>query len=265
MKIVFLIMFFLISYTCSAFEKMVFIDELISQGDYHRALSLAKEGEFSYRKDLKGFKFQKKILEIHVKSQDFDSFDLQVEKLIKNYSHFIIYNHDILRSEGMFLIGNYASAYDSLQKSEATPEEKLYFRVYAGIKKGENDCSSEVCREVISIENKIEKAKKAKSESVSLLLGIIPGMGQVYAGQTSSGIATFLLNSFFIGTSLIAFNNHEPAFGLASALVGTTFYASSIYAGYESTRRFNSNEVEKQKSKLKDVSVRLNLVNIIFN
>jgi TM2 domain-containing membrane protein YozV len=34
----------------------------------------------------------------------------------------------------------------------------------------------------------------------ALSLGIIPGMGQIYAGNIKSGIATFILNGFFIGT-----------------------------------------------------------------
>jgi hypothetical protein len=89
-------------------------------------------------------------------------------------------------------------------------------------------------------------------------------MGQIYAGNTWSGIASFVLNSFFITTSIIAFNNNEPAMGIASTLIGSTFYFSSIYAGYETARRYNVSRSLNEKRKLSNIPIQLNLMNIIF-
>ena len=108
-------------------------------------------------------------------------------------------------------------------------------------------------------------AKIKKNEYVALGLGIIPGMGQIYASNTGSGIASFILNGFFIATSIIAFNNDETAMGLATSVVGATFYFSSIYAGYETARRQNVSTSLSEKKKLSDITIKLNLMNIILN
>lgn len=244
-------------------SKIEFVDELISEGDFHRAMTFAKESEFHNRGTQSGFNFQKKIVEIHLRSQDFELFDIQVERLIERYSNFLPPGKDdILRGESVFLMGNYGPAFLKIKKTEAPDEEKKLFAIFAG---EDFQCSNQLCEELNKKEKRIFESKNYKNESLALILGIVPGLGQYYAGQKSSAIATFLLNSFFITTSIIAFNNNENAAGIASSLVGVTFYASSIYAGYEAARRYNVTRVESEKKKLKDIPIKIELINIIYD
>lgn len=246
-------------------DRFSFANDLISQGDLFRALTVLKEIEFNSRGSTTGLVAQKKILQIHLESKEFDGFDYQVEQTFKNYSSFLKdYKYDEIKAETFFIIGNYSKAFNDLQPIKTNLEKKYFFRAYAETDRELPSCQSSTCDNIQKIEQDINLAKKAKNEYLALGLGIIPGMGQVYAGNLWSGVASFVLNSFFITTSIIAFNNSEPAMGIASSLVGGTFYLSSIYAGYETARRYNVSRTLNEKRKLSSIPVELNLMNIIF-
>ena len=248
-----------------ATDLLKFSDDLTLQGDLFRALTVLKEAEFNSRGTSKGFIAQKKILQLHLESKNFDGLDFQVDQTFKNYKLFLKnYNFDEIRAETYFVIGNYSKAFEDLSTINTELEKKYLFRAYSESTKDLPKCETQICANIKSIEQNMASAKNNKNEYVALGLGIIPGMGQVYAGNTSSGIASFILNGFFIATSIIAFNNDEPAMGLATSVVGATFYFSSIYAGYETARRYNSSISLTEKKKLSDIPVKLNLMNIIF-
>ncbi|HXH75805.1 MAG TPA: hypothetical protein VNJ08_12600 [Bacteriovoracaceae bacterium] len=256
--------FFFIN-TSFANDALKFSDELISDGDYFRALSVLKQNEFSSRGSLNGSIYQKRILTIHFRSQNFEEFDIQVDRLLSRYSKFLP-KHDpsILNAEVSFYLKNYPLAYDQIKETNATQEQKHYFRVYAGSNERIPKCNSKVCLDIDNIEAEILNNKSYKNEYLALSLGIIPGMGQVYAGHTSSGIATFILNGLMILTSITAFNNGETVLGWVSAGVGSTFYLSSIYAGLETAKRYNRALREQSMNKLKNIPVEFQLLKIAF-
>jgi TM2 domain-containing membrane protein YozV len=262
----FLLFLVLTSINTYATDLLEFSDDLIVQGDLFRALTVLKEAEFTSRGTSKGFVFQKKILQLHLESKDFDGFDFQVDQTFKNYGPFIKnYNFEEIKAETYFILGNYSKAFEDLYAIDTNLEKKYLFRAYSESTKALQNCETATCVDIKNIEQNMTSAKFKKNEYFALGIGIIPGMGQVYAGNTGSGIATFILNSFFIATSIIAFNNNEPAMGFATSVVGATFYLSSIYAGYETARRYNSSIFLNEKKKLSDIPVKLNLMNIIFN
>lgn len=264
LKYFFLILF--LSFNIYAKDNLDFANDLISQGDFFRALTVLKEIEFNHRGSPKGFNAQKRILQIHLEKKEFDGFDFQIQQTFKNYDSYLKkYNRDVIQAETYFLIGNHSKAFEDIITQDTNLEKKYLFRAYAETDRNLPDCESPHCESIKKIEKNISLARKEKSELLALGLGIIPGMGQVYAGNTSSGIATFVLNSFFIATSIIAFNNNEPAMGIASSLVGSTFYFSSIYAGYETARRYNSSKSLNEKRKLSNIPIHLNIMNIVFD
>ncbi len=264
----FLFGIFLFANTLASFADtdLKFVEELTSDGEYFRALTILKENEFMHRKQARGAIFQKKILELHLMTQEFENFDVQVQNLLERYSNFLsTFDPNRIDAEVKLHLKNYKVAYHALKKTNAPLEEKYLFRAYA--EESADDlptCDSEDCKTIIRIEEDIIVKSKTKNEYLALALGVVPGMGQVYAGHTSSGIATFILNGLMIVTSVAAFNNDEEVLGWASAVVGSTFYLSSIYAGVETARRHNLAQVEQAKKRLKDVSIQFQLYRLIF-
>lgn len=53
--------------------------------------------------------------------------------------------------------------------------------------------------------------------------------------------------------------------GTATVIVGSSFYLSSIYAGYEAIKRYNSLLDMRAKKKLQDIPIRLDLLKIIWD
>lgn len=256
----------LFSINIFAKDHLNFANDLISQGDLFRALTVFKEVEFSNRGSTRGFSAQKRILQVHLEAKEFDGFDFQIQQAFKNYGPYLKnYDRDLIQAETYFLIGNYSKAFEEVLKLDTELEKKYLFRAYAESNRILPECETPRCESIKKIETDISSAKKEKSELLALGLGIVPGMGQIYGGNIGSGVATFILNSFFIATSIIAFNNNEPAMGIASSLIGGTFYFSSIYAGYETTRRYNISRSIAEKRKLSNLPIQLNIMNIVFD
>lgn len=264
MKFFFILIATSLIFSASAKTSFDFAEDLIEQGDLFRALTIYKEIEFQNRYQDTGFKAQKNILRIHSDAEDYENFDIQVERLIKIYKKNLNdTNPTLLRAEASFLMKHYSKAFELIQKTSAPIENKYLFKAYSESKKELPPCTSDVCKQIKEIETDSSKLH-LKNENLALALGIIPGLGQIYAGKTSSGISSFILNSFFATISIMAFNNNEKAMGYASAIVGSTFYFSSIYAGYETAKRYNSSLKINEQKKLNSVPIKLEIINFMF-
>ncbi len=79
-----------------------------------------------------------------------------------------------------------------------------------------------------------------KKPWLAAVLGIIPGMGYVYAGDYGTGIFALLLISVDVLMTYFAFRTRNDVIGYVTGAMGCFFYAGSIAGGYLSARRFNT-------------------------
>lgn len=263
MKIAIIFFFLLPVMGFSSENKLDFAEELTRETDYFRAMTVLKEYEFYNRGNHEGFKAQKRIISIHFKSNDFEMLDVHTEQLFKNYSRFMKGDQKEFKAEASFLLKNFQSAFNDIKDTSASLEKKYYFKAFTDDQSSLPECLSEICSKIILIDN-AAKNEVPKNPDIALALGIIPGMGQVYAGNIGSGIGSFMLTSFFSVATVIALNNDEPAFGFASATVGTVFYLSSIYAGHQTALRRNEGYVQEQRKKIKSLPVTFKLLDLSF-
>ena len=98
-----------------------------------------------------------------------------------------------------------------------------------------------------------------KSPALALALGLVPGLGQVYAGRALAGLGSFLLNGFLIGTTAFAVHRHEYALSVFAGGISVAFYAGGLYAGYEAARRVNEREEESLRARIRALPLDLQL------
>lgn len=98
-----------------------------------------------------------------------------------------------------------------------------------------------------------------KSPGLALALGVVPGLGQVYAGRPLAGLGSFLLNGFLIGTTAFAVHRHEYALAVLSGGLGLAFYTGGIYAGYEAATRVNEHAADELRARIRAVPVDLEI------
>jgi TM2 domain-containing membrane protein YozV len=262
----FKIFLFTLLYSFSVYSQsktLQFADELMGESDYNRAMTVLKEAEYVHRGTKEGFLAQKKIISLHFRSNDFELLDLNVSKLRTNYGQFFKLDEMEIKSEVSFFLKNYDVAFIQILKSQSELEKKYLFRSFSSKNDKLPKCDSNLCNQISNLEIEM-KTNPPKSPAIAAALGIIPGMGQIYAGHTASGITTFILTGFFAATTVIALNGHEDAFALASGAVGTVFYLSSIYAGHETAKLRNESFIKGQQKKLRDLQVSFKLIDLAF-
>jgi len=79
-----------------------------------------------------------------------------------------------------------------------------------------------------------------KSPGLAAVLGIIPGMGHVYTGNTGTGIVAFIVVAINAAVSYYGFSTGNRPLGLFVGAIGTFFYGGSILGGYLSAGNYNS-------------------------
>ncbi|MBN2159710.1 MAG: hypothetical protein JW807_09965 [Spirochaetes bacterium] len=79
-----------------------------------------------------------------------------------------------------------------------------------------------------------------KKPYAAALLGILPGMGYVYSGETATGIFALILISVDVLVTCFAFRSRNDIIGYFTGIVGGMFYAGSIAGGYFASKRFNT-------------------------
>ncbi len=89
----------------------------------------------------------------------------------------------------------------------------------------------------------VEQARRGfslrRSPPLAAALGILPGMGYLYSGETATGIIAFLLVTVNVLITYFAFQTRSPVIGYFTGIVGGFFYAGSIAGGYLAAKRFN--------------------------
>ncbi len=79
-----------------------------------------------------------------------------------------------------------------------------------------------------------------KSAGKALLMsGIIPGTGQIYAGNHGDGWMSLLLNAAIIGFTVNRFDRDDDTAGVILALIGASFYTGNLYGAANAVRNKN--------------------------
>ncbi len=72
-----------------------------------------------------------------------------------------------------------------------------------------------------------------------LLSTVLPGSGQVYAGRTLDGLATFVSVALLTGASLYYVDNERLEVAVPVGILGLFFYGNGIYQSVHAARTFN--------------------------
>jgi TolA-binding protein len=72
-----------------------------------------------------------------------------------------------------------------------------------------------------------------------MLSAVLPGAGYVYAGHFQTGITALMVNSLFIWTTVMSFEEDHEGAGIALSVLSTGFYTGNIYGSIMSAYRFN--------------------------
>lgn len=233
--------------------RSLFIQELLDQGDGFRALSLMLEDEFQNRRTPTGMQTAKNILVTYLKYQEYGDGLKFVERVQNYYPDFL----DKKTIQQWYFLAQSPKTCELLPESELC----LLFRVRRDPWKMQSEiknCSYASCPVINSLLIEDQQVPR-KNLWLAGILGVVPGMGQVYAGYPLGGLASFLINGSLIGISGWAFGRGEKAFGIASGALAATFYGASIYAGVEASRRRNELIARGLKEKIQRVSPRLEI------
>lgn len=117
----------------------------------------------------------------------------------------------------------------SVMKGATGAEEEFYKLVEAGSLNGYPKLKSEGTALFESM----------KSPFLGAALGLVPGMGYVYGGETGTGIVSFIAVSLCATLSWLGFRYNTPSAGIFLGAVATFFYTGSIVGGYRLADRHN--------------------------
>lgn len=78
-----------------------------------------------------------------------------------------------------------------------------------------------------------------------MLSAVLPGAGQLYVNRPYDAAWAFLLNSVFIGATVIAFDHDEPVAGGFAAAMTLVWYTGNIYNAVNGAQLYNK-DLEEQ-------------------
>jgi hypothetical protein len=84
----------------------------------------------------------------------------------------------------------------------------------------------------------------------AIALGLIPGMGYVYADQTSTGIIAFVLISVLSALTYYSFKTDNKPVGVFIGTAAGFFYGGSIIGGYLAAKKYNDASMNELKESL---------------
>ncbi len=84
-----------------------------------------------------------------------------------------------------------------------------------------------------------------------VLSGVLPGAGQLYAGETKDALLSFLVNGALIFATYESFNHELYGLGGVVSVVTLSFYAGNIYGAVNSAHHANRDRLTAHLSRLK--------------
>lgn len=119
--------------------------------------------------------------------------------------------------------------YWSLVKKKYNLLKKIY-KKYPGIE-------SDEYKNIINFAK--SETGRYRSPALATILGLVPGLGYIYAGEIGTGIVSFLMISVCTVITYFAVTTGNEAIGVMVGAVGTFFYAGSMAGGYFAAKRYN--------------------------
>ncbi|HPD77703.1 MAG TPA: hypothetical protein PLH88_04705 [Spirochaetota bacterium] len=191
-----------------------------------------------------------------------------------NYRDILLYNWaSDSNSQRLYVIDSYLKSNNPYAASKLLPStlgdeffaeafrrRKIYIDIVENFYKGESNIGTEdeSKRELYSFASKIILEKK--SPAFGAAMGIIPGMGYFYAGQSGTGIVALTIIGLGSAITVGAHQNGLEPLALLSGLATFFFYGGSIYGGYRETVKYNDSlqqrllfNIEKELSLERDL------------
>ncbi len=239
------------------------VREFLGSGDDFRAVTVLRQHELSLRGTPAGFECARLILGAYLRHGEFDLVDDWVARMGQFYGPPMLVAGLVprLRVEVAYLFGNAVEVQRRAAEGGIAGLERLTILSRAADRPLSFDardasCDSPACAQLRRILDE-RSSLPHKSPGLALALGVIPGLGQVYAGRPLAGLGSFLLNGFLIGTTAFAIHRHEYALAVLSGGVGLAFYTGGIYAGVEAATRVNEHSAEDLRARIRAVPVDL--------
>lgn len=88
------------------------------------------------------------------------------------------------------------------------------------------------------------EAGRDKSPKLGGVLGMIPGLGYIYAGEYANGLRSIILNGLFIFGMVDTAQDDEWGAFAAITFFEFTWYSGSIYGGIDASHRYNRRRLD---------------------
>ena len=241
------------------------VRELLGSSDDFRAVTVLRQRELERRGTPAGFECARLILGAYLRHGEFALVDDWVTRMGQWYGPPLLAPGlaPRLRVEVAYLFGNSAEVERRAADGGVTGVERLTILSRAAdlplsFDPRDASCDAVACAQLRRILDD-RASLPHKSPGLALALGVVPGLGQVYAGRPLAGLGSFLLDGFLIGTTAFALHRHEDALVALSGGIGLAFYGGSLYAGHEAATRVNEHAADELRARIRAVPVDLEI------
>ncbi len=159
----------------------------------------------------------------------------------------------IFHVDSYLMGGDYKKAEEGILKWSITEDKELnvFFskrKLYLSVMKGASGEEEEFFK--LKKAGSLDDYPKLKRDGTALFgsmkspflgaaLGLVPGMGYIYGGETGTGIVSFIAISICASLSWLGFRYNTPSAGIFLGAVATFFYTGSVIGGYRLADRHN--------------------------
>ncbi len=100
---------------------------------------------------------------------------------------------------------------------------------------------------------RIKNVSEKSAAFATVLSIVIPGAGQIYAGEVKEGFIALGVNASFITLSILAYKNYSKFVGLLLGYYELTFYFGNINNAQHAVNKYNENQRNKVRRYLIDL------------
>ncbi len=98
-----------------------------------------------------------------------------------------------------------------------------------------------------------QESAKRKDPTAAMLLGIVPGAGYLYAGQSGSALTALLTNGLLAYATYTSFKTKNIGLGILTGLFSASFYIGNIAGSGRSAERYNDKIKRDAIGKLRQI------------
>jgi hypothetical protein len=243
-----------------------FAKDLISQGEYYRALVELKRLQLFYPDYLRRehlyisevyllFKGKQFRQIVRKKNNSDDLVCQSIDRIFKYDAH--IYSSDFEGASSILsheLIG-YDNNLDKYIIKRWLLTDILKNRIdstEAFLQRRKVDVTVDVDKYRELMDYSARKYSSMKNPNMSLFYGIIPGMGYVYSGRKPTGILALVVISVFSTLTYLSFKTDNGHIGIFLGAATTFFYSGSIVGGYLESKKYNERTMKEVRDYLVD-------------